>query len=160
MDYSKYHNDWRDVIRPKILERDQYKCRSCGVKHKSRVYRLTKGTYMELDSFTEEWAKSVGKKVYTLFLQVAHLDQDKRNNEHSNLISLCPVCHGRYDKRHKQLKRKIFETDIKSSSTVKPIIHSIDDKVKIEKIKTLVKTYTGVKLSDNQINQLVLIILN
>ncbi len=32
-----------------------------------------------------------------VWLQTAHLDQDTRNNDPSNLLAMCPRCHVRYD---------------------------------------------------------------
>lgn len=121
MDYSQYHPDWKDVIRPAILKRDGYKCSHCGIKHKARVYKDTTGKYVECDEFMEQWAKSTGRKVFTLFLQIAHLDHDKNNNEPNNLKALCPIHHARYDSEHKKLARisytaKVSENRIQNRS--------------------------------------------
>lgn len=117
MDYTQYHSDWRDVIRPAILKRDGYKCAHCGIKHKARVYKDTTGKYVECDDFMEHWAISTGRKVFTLYLQVAHLDHDKQNNEPSNLKALCPVHHARYDTEHKKLARITYKAKIMDSRT-------------------------------------------
>ena len=107
MDRSLYHPDWVDIIRPSILKRDNYSCRVCGVRHKSTVYKLSRGGYFTCDQFAAEWAKANGKHVFTLFLVVAHLDQDKTNNDPSNLMTLCPIHHASYDAKHRTLKRKM-----------------------------------------------------
>ena len=58
MDYSKYHPDWKDVIRPLALKRGQYKCSVCGIRHKSRVYLANKTNYVEkiqaLNTYTKK----------------------------------------------------------------------------------------------------------
>jgi len=156
MDYKEYHNDWKDIIRPKILARDNYICRKCKVRHKSRAYRLTKGTYMMVDGFTEEWAKATGRKVLTIYLQVAHIDQNKSNNEPENLMSLCPICHGRFDKSSKSLKRLIYQGKIENSDTITAVKVSDSNSPALGIVKQLVKQFTGVSLTNNQIN----IILN
>lgn len=112
MDYSKYSPDWKDIIRPSILKRDNYKCKVCGIVHKTRVYKNKAGKYVECDEFIEVWAKSNGFKVFTLYLQVAHLDHNKSNNDPSNLITLCPVHHAKNDAQHKAFSRKVYKKKI------------------------------------------------
>lgn len=160
MNYKEYHPDWKDVIRPKILERDNYRCRHCKVRHKSRAYRLTKATYMEVDNFMEEWAKSNNRKVITVYLQVAHLDHDKSNNNPNNLIALCPICHGRYDKTHKQLMSKIFKSKMDKSTInkISRMPHHNQNRIMI--IKNKIKEYTGQELTFNQLESILLTIQN
>ena len=38
---------------------------------------------------------SCPEKEMTTKLSIHHIDEDKKNNEHNNLISLCRACHGR-----------------------------------------------------------------
>ena len=117
MDYSLYHPDWKDIIRPAILKRDGYKCGHCGIKHKARVYKDSTGKYVECDDFMEQWAKSTKRKVFTLYLQIAHLDHDKQNNEPSNLKALCPVHHARFDSEHKKLARITYSDKVSDTRT-------------------------------------------
>lgn len=150
MDYSQYHPDWKDIIRPSILRRDQYKCKVCGVKHKSRVYRNTNSGYVECDEFMEEWARNNGRKVFTLYLQIAHLNHDKSNNEPSNLQALCPIHHARHDKEHKKFQRLIFKAKIsdnvgKTKRQVRPL-----RKQYIEQIQNLVRVFTKTKIDIQQ----------
>lgn len=109
MKKSEYPPNWKDVIRPTILRRDGYKCQSCGIKHRSLVYVGSKGQYIHVDEFGAEWANYQGKRVITIYLTVAHLDQDKTNNDASNLLSLCPRCHSRYDRKYNSLSRNILK---------------------------------------------------
>lgn len=154
MDYSLYHPDWRDIIRPSILKRDQYKCRVCGVRHKSRVYKTSNGGYMECDSFIENWAISEGRKVFTIYLQVAHLDHDKSNNDPSNLKALCPIHHAKHDKEHKKFKRLFYQEKIK----VQPSDNSTDAssirRKYITHIQYLVKQHTSTKIDFTQAEQI------
>lgn len=117
MDYSLYHPDWKDIIRPSILKRDQYRCQVCRVKHKARVYKNTNNAYTECDDFMESWAVKNGKKVFTLYLQIAHLNHDKSDNDPLNLASLCPIHHARHDKEHKKFQRIVFKAKVKDSSS-------------------------------------------
>lgn len=119
MNYSEYSKDWKDIIRPSILKRDHYKCRKCGIPHKIRVYKNSRREYVECDDFIEAWAKNEGKKVFTLYLQVAHLDHDKSNNDPENLMTMCPRCHGKYDKEHKAFMKKVYTKSAQKSKISK-----------------------------------------
>lgn len=154
MDYSLYHPDWRDIIRPSILKRDQYRCKICRVKHKARVYKNTNNSYTECDEFIEKWAVSSGKKVFTLYLQIAHLNHDKSNNEPDNLASLCPIHHARHDKEHKKFQRIMFNSKVKtgtSNSSTKLVLAKSDF---LNKIKQEVRNATSCKIDTDIAEQL------
>lgn len=112
MDKKLYDPSWQDVIRPQILKRDNYKCTECGVRHRSRVYVDSRKNYVECDAFMELWCKSNNKKVFTLYIQVAHLDQNKNNNDPSNLSSLCPRHHSLYDANAKKMQRIMYKKEV------------------------------------------------
>ena len=147
MDYSQYHSDWRDIIRPAILKRDGYKCKHCGIRHKSRVYKDTTGKYVECDTFMEEWAKSNGRKVFTLYLQVAHINHDKNNNEPSNLMTLCPIHHARFDTEHKKLARISFRSQIRGDQAKKQNKNMIDRGKLLQLLQSSIRTHVGTKPS-------------
>lgn len=117
MNKSEYSPDWNDIIRPAILRRDGYKCRHCGVKHKAKALKNSGSSYVEVDEFMLKWATTEGRKVVTIYLNVAHLDQDKKNNNPDNLLSLCVSCHSKYDSKFKSIKRKQYNTNVQSSRT-------------------------------------------
>lgn len=160
MDYKQYHSEWRDIIRPMILKRDAYKCRTCGLKHKSKVYRKSKGHYQELDQFMENWALDNGKKVFTLYLHIAHINSNKKDNRPENLITLCPYHHAELDKNYKSLKRKIFTKQIDQDKEKSLGKFNTESPAIKQTVKTVIKQFTGVTLSDSQINQILLIIQN
>ena len=147
MDYSQYHPDWKDVIRPAILKREQYKCAHCGIKHKARVYKDTTGKYVECDDFMEQWAKSTGRKVFTLFLQIAHLDHNKANNEPSNLKALCPVHHARYDTEHKKLARITYSAKVTDSRTKRRAAKILDRGKLIAILRDSIRKHIGSRIS-------------
>ncbi len=105
IDYKKYPVNWKDTIRPAILKREQYKCKFCHINHRAVGYRDDKGTFIECDSHMEWWACKVGKKVFVIYLTIAHLDQDRTNNDYSNLAALCQKCHLNHDRPTNQVKR-------------------------------------------------------
>lgn len=146
MDYSLYHPDWKDIIRPSILKRDQYKCKICGVRHKSKVYRTTNGGYVECDEFMEQWAKTAGRKVFTLFLQIAHLDHNKSNNDPANLQTLCPIHHAKHDKEHKKFQRLIYREKISKVRTEQKEDNTPLRKQYLDKIIHIVYQYTKTKI--------------
>ena len=101
-----YHEDWKDIIRPDILKRDNYQCVVCNVRHKkSYVFQPKGGFFIIPESEIDLW-KSYGDKAYKVFLQIAHLDQNRENNNYDNLKAMCPKCHLNYDRKFNQLKRK------------------------------------------------------
>lgn len=106
VDYSKYHPDWKDVIRPQALARANYKCQNCRIRQKSKGYRTARGLFVECDEFMEEWAVNQGYKIITIFLSIAHLDHDTTNNEPSNLKALCQQCHNRHDAKIRAINRR------------------------------------------------------
>jgi 5-methylcytosine-specific restriction endonuclease McrA len=160
VDYSEYHPDWKDVIRPSILKRDQYKCRHCGVRHKSIVYKLSNGAYHECDSFEHQWAIANNKKPFILYLQIAHVDHDKSNNDPGNLLALCPRCHGKFDKSHKQFMRKVYQSKMpQTDKTLKVGVAGYEAQT-LSEIIHAVQDLTGVKISTSAANQLLSIVKN
>jgi hypothetical protein len=98
----------------------------------------------------EEWARNNGRKVFTLYLQIAHLNHDKSNNEPSNLQALCPIHHARHDKEHKKFQRLLFKAKIsdnvgKTKRQVLPL-----RKQYIEQIQNLVRVFTKTKIDIQQ----------
>lgn len=147
MDYSKYHPDWKDVIRPSILKRDGYKCQHCGLKHKVRVYRDSTGKYVECDSFMENWATNTGRRVFTIYLQVAHKDHNKLNNDPSNLITLCPVHHARFDSEHKRFARIMYKEKITSTRTKNRAEKILDRGQLLQVLRDSIRTHIGSRIS-------------
>lgn len=114
VNYKLYPADWNDVIRPAILKRDNYKCKSCFAGQRAQGYRDSKKRFVECDQFMLIWAKANGKKIITIHLSIAHLDQDITNNDPSNLAAFCQQCHNRHDAQQRAFKRSIFYKQIKS----------------------------------------------
>ena len=85
--------NWVDEIRPSILKRDKYRCQLCYVRHRQNIVKIASGKHIRIDNDEVADFKYNGKQVIKLFLQVHHIDKDKSNNIHTNLISLCPYCH-------------------------------------------------------------------
>ena len=155
MKYTEYHQDWKDVIRPEILKRDNYSCRVCGIRNKSRVYRKSNGGYHVCDAFTEEWAKANGKRVFTLFLQIAHLDHNKQNNDPSNLLTLCPYHHAINDREHKKALRIMYKAVTKNSSKQVKEKTESDQRTLLLSLKKMVREFTGVSVPFEDLTQLI-----
>ena len=107
MDKSKYSVDWSDTIRPAILKRDNYKCTQCKVKHRSRGYYDSTGKFIECDDHMVSYAAKMNIKLVRIILQVHHKDDNKKNNDFSNLITLCPKCHFKVENSLNVMKRKL-----------------------------------------------------
>jgi len=105
VDYSKYHPDWKDIIRPDILRRDKYKCSVCSVGQRWQGYRQSNGTFVHCDEFEIAHRKRHNLKVITIYLAVAHLDHDIKNNDYRNLAAMCQRCHNRHDRYFRKFNR-------------------------------------------------------
>ena len=117
IDYSRYHPQWKDLIRPDILKRDEFRCAFCGVEHKVKGYRQRDGTFVKCDENRLEWAAVNGFKVIRIILTVAHLDHDIKNNNYDNLKALCQRCHLNYDRKHKAWMRRLKMNDTQENKT-------------------------------------------
>jgi hypothetical protein len=95
----------------------------------------------------EQWAISTGRKVFTLYLQVAHIDHDKSNNAPNNLMSLCPIHHARFDTEHKKLARISYRAEIQQQSDKRRVKKKIDRGDLISKLQSIIRTHTGTKAS-------------
>lgn len=102
-----YPDNWEDTIRPAILKRDAYKCQICGANHRAIGYYSTLGTFLPCDEFMQDWAKRTGQKTFTMHLQVAHRNHDKKDCRPENLQAMCPRCHLNYDRSFNSLLRKM-----------------------------------------------------
>lgn len=84
--FEKYPQEWNDELRDTIRKRDNYLCSLCGISQNELI-----GMHKRLS--------------------VHHIDYNKRNLCHGNLISLCVKCHGKthYNREHweKYFKDKI-----------------------------------------------------
>ena len=104
---KNYPPDWKDVIRPAILKRDLYVCTMCPTRHRTTGYYDSRKNFIACDEFMLAWAKAQGKKVFTIYLQVIHLDHNPANCDNFNLASACPRCHLRYDRQYNIALRKL-----------------------------------------------------
>lgn len=103
LDYKEYHPEWKTKIRPDILYRDDNKCKFCGVENGEIIHRYGKGVndweYWPHGMESEAWTLD-GKKSTKIVLTIAHLDQDKTNNDYENLAAVCQKCHLGIDLKH------------------------------------------------------------
>jgi len=108
INYKLYHPDWKDIIRPDILRRDNYKCKHCGLKNRLEGYRDGKGFFVECDEFMKQWAIKNHLRIFKIVLTISHLDHDITNNEYTNLAALCQKCHMLQDHEQHRLSRIAF----------------------------------------------------
>lgn len=109
-----YPKDWK-FIRAEILERDEYKCKFCGLENQAIGVRDLTGKFWSYDQFNNgevdrakvEFERDKDhdiKMAIKIVLTIAHLDHDPRNNgelgDRPNLAALCQKCHLTYDAKH------------------------------------------------------------
>jgi len=103
---DRYPANWNDTIRPKALEKANYRCSKCNVVHRFCYVFDENGKRYKINKSEIQEYKEAGLKAYQVFLQVAHLDNDPNNNEEENLRVFCAKCHLANDKEYKNLLRK------------------------------------------------------
>jgi len=155
MQYDKYHPDWKDVIRPLALKQAQYKCAVCSIQNKSRVYLTKQLNYVICDDFIEDWAKAQGFKVFTIYLQVAHLDHNKSNNSLNNLRVLCPRHHALMDAQHKKMLRNTLKAVEIPTFTKFDVLELSKLKECIAALQIAVKEITKVKITASEADSII-----
>lgn len=97
INYNNYPADWHTNIRPRILEREDHRCKQCGVRNKADLPTTccAKPHYNEKGK-----CQSCGRRRPRVVLTIAHLDHDITNNNDDNLAALCQRCHLTYDAKH------------------------------------------------------------
>jgi 5-methylcytosine-specific restriction endonuclease McrA len=104
-----YPNNWYDTIRPEVLKRDRYVCVHCGIRHRQLVVIESSGKWVKVSDDLKTVLQEEGKRIYRCLLNVAHVDQNKSNNDYSNLMSLCVRCHARFDSPYKFKRGKCVQ---------------------------------------------------
>ncbi len=96
-DKSKYPDNWPD-IRQQVLERDDNRCKFCGVPNYAVGYRDGSGSFQKFDTSYTNLKQVMGFKVVRIILTIAHVnDPDPSNCDLDNLAALCQRCHLRLD---------------------------------------------------------------
>lgn len=121
----KYAEDWYDTIRPNVLKRDNYRCVHCTIRHRQLVVIEKSGSWTKVSADLKSILLEENKRIYRCLLQIAHIDQNKANNDMSNLMSLCPRCHSKFDAPYKVKRGKCVQyrnqTDILTTIHLKEV---------------------------------------
>lgn len=107
-----------------------------------------------------EWARNAGRKVFKVSLQIAHIDNNKLNNEPENLLTLCPRHHAKMDADHKRFLRISFREKVAESKHL-PLPEELKVNTEIFRaISDRVKEFTHVRIETTQAEDLYFLILN
>jgi 5-methylcytosine-specific restriction endonuclease McrA len=124
-----YGKEWRTVIRPRILERDEHRCKFCRKPNHQTVCQITDpGKAMwwyelvrpaEGEAFVQlrtHRGDILPQLVLGLplrqpedvrvILTIAHLDHDAENMADENLAALCQWCHLNHDREQHRSTRE------------------------------------------------------
>lgn len=115
IDYRQYPPDWTER-RTRILERDGYRCKWCGVPNYSIIqrfegerFRLIKVCESYQDAREEKTAwLTIEPRPIIIILTVMHLDHDEWNHqvEDGRLAAACQRCHLQYDRHDNNMRKK------------------------------------------------------
>jgi hypothetical protein len=92
---ARYPADWK-AIRARILERAGDRCELCFLPNGGAVARGP-------DGYPFPPYDTGGKKVVTIVLTIAHINQQPEDNRDVNLLALCQRCHNRIDLPYRTL---------------------------------------------------------
>lgn len=134
IDYKDYPENWLTEIRPRILIREEHRCKFCKAFNgimvfrgmlngkevfqypNERIYTYPEGEYVGstgLDEYDIQPLKgNPNQKAVKIVLTIAHLDHDEHNHKvkDDRLAALCQKCHLRHDapekKRRREAKKK------------------------------------------------------
>lgn len=99
-----YGKTWRDVIRPRILERARNKCEQCGKPNHARVFTYT---WREPAGPRMIWIREGSRLPRKILadLQICHLNNCPGDDRDDNLRACCGWCHCNLDLQfHKQTR--------------------------------------------------------
>ena len=110
INYSKYPDNWKTEIRPRILKRANDKCECCGYYNGMEVISFKfqgKTSWIPYDDFKDKM-NDIVFKIVKVILTIAHLDHDETNHQvkDDRLMAMCQLCHLRYDSEEKKRRKK------------------------------------------------------
>jgi len=121
-----YGREWRTVIRPRILARDENRCNFCTKPNHATVYQIVSPgramwwiETMGFPPFNQHLITNNGDLLSTeaqllplskgyrvrVVLTIAHLNHDPTDNRDKNLAALCQWCHLHHDRQHHKKTR-------------------------------------------------------
>lgn len=117
IDYSKYPDNWKSEIVPRIIQRAGNKCEVCGIENGAQAYsiplRIFDGKRYKVKRFWITNHSDIERmapftdggegKWITVVLTIAHLDHDETNHDVTDdrLKAMCQYCHLNYDASEK-----------------------------------------------------------
>src|ERR1700680_3158914 len=116
-----YGKTWRDVIRPRILERARNECEQCGKPNHARVFTYTwrepagpRMIWIREGSrvWRNQWGRAISlirpqglPRKILVDLQICHLNNCPGDDRDDNLRACCAWCHCNLDLQfHKQTR--------------------------------------------------------
>jgi len=121
---KKYADNWEYISIDIRVNRAKNRCERCGVHNEALIHRHHDKTFTYASKEEEAkiivlceahnfgyWKAVKSLNLVRIVLCVAHLDQDRMNNDYRNLRALCQHCHHRHDKFYKWITRKSVKSD-------------------------------------------------
>lgn len=108
---ARYPADWK-AIRERILARAGNRCELCFLPNGEDVARDAAGY-----PFPPYDVAGTGRKVVTIVLTIAHINQQPEDNRDANLLALCQRCHNRIDLPYRQQNAAATRAAKKAAAT-------------------------------------------
>lgn len=152
--------EYQQIVRPSILKRDNYSCRSCKIRNKARVYLTTRGKYVECDDFIEAWALANGKKVFSIGLQVVMIDPFIDDYTPFNLLTLCQQCAAKQERFTRKLLKSSYQEELEQSIPFNYSKLDLEEVNKYAEIRRLIEHVSGVTLPTKELARIVFLLKN
>lgn len=130
VNYRNYPPDWKDIIRPRILKRDCYKCVVCGVSNRALFVWDCGNRVILDDTFILDHYVQRNFKIKKIVLTISHSCHNSMCENDNHLSSKCQLHHLREDLALHVMNRKITNASKKGIHLVAPIVVGKDCVIK------------------------------
>ena len=112
-DYGVNKREWQKLREKIIFQRAKLRCEACGVlSQMAYIWSDFKQVTLPLLRLDFVEAQNMPKHVHKCQLHLSHLDDDKKNMNEDNLLSLCACCHDLFDSRKAKIRIYLLENII------------------------------------------------
>ena len=116
MNYKQYginKREWQKLREKIVFHRAKQHCEACGVlSQMAYIWSEFKQITLPLLRQYFEDSQYTPKHVHIAQMHLAHIDDDKKNMNESNLLCLCACCHDLFDRRKENVRQYLLDAII------------------------------------------------